>query len=138
MPKPGAPWEVESHRYPTLSDVGTPVWDQNEAVLGCWEGRPRGLASTRIGIMRDESDGAARGWIPLKASLEALLPTKHRRPGAHCSSYALPQVPNCSENIENVQSTVATSPQRRTEARTKASKGRAGALQREFRHAAAA
>ena len=65
-------------------------------------------------------------------------PQGHRRSGAHYSRWALPDVPKCSENVENVQIMATTLPQRRTEARVIASKGRSGALQLALRHAAAA
>ena len=83
-------------------------------------------------------DGAMRGWISSKATSEAPYPQRHRRSGAHYSRWALPDVPKCSENVENVQIMAATLPQRRTEARYGTSKGHFGALQRALQHAAAA
>ena len=84
-------------------------------------------------------DRSAHGWNSIeKVTWEAPTPPKHRRPGARYTRWALPQVRNCSENVESVQTMVATLPQRRIEARVIASKGRAGALQRTLRHAAAA
>ena len=84
-----APWGVEPHRPPTLSEAGTPVWGQKGRIRSSTEGRenlpPRGRCTSlgRSAQMATNGIGWVRGWYKYIQSDMQHARSRHMRSGAY-------------------------------------------------------